>query len=53
VSPEITPEKFLATAMATGDKLAGEQDGKSYVLEKVVNPPKLIEALRQRPRSGR
>jgi hypothetical protein len=46
VCPDVTAEKFLTTAMATGDKLERVQDGKRYVLGKVINPVKLIAALR-------
>jgi hypothetical protein len=52
VRPDLTPEKFLTTAIATGDKLERERDGKRYVLGKVINPAKLIEAIRGRPGSA-
>ncbi len=52
VRPEITPEQFLSTALATGDRLEREQEGRRYVLEKVLNPAKLMAALRERPGTG-
>ncbi len=47
VKPEVTPEEFWQTALDTGDTVKLEKEGKTYKLEKIVNPVKLIERLQQ------
>jgi hypothetical protein len=47
VKPDVTPESFWKAALATGDMVTLSKDGRSYEFGKIVNPPKLIEALRK------
>ena len=47
VKPSITPDEFIDKAMATGDTITVEENGKAYQLSKVINPQKLIEAVRK------
>ena len=47
VKPSITPDEFVDKALATGDTITVEENGKTYQLSKVINPQKLIEALRK------
>ncbi|WP_017416581.1 S8 family serine peptidase [Clostridium tunisiense] len=46
VNPEVTPEIFWSTALKTGDTIKVQNNGKEYELKKVVNPVKLMEALK-------
>jgi hypothetical protein len=48
VKPDITPQEFWATAMATGDSVTINKDGKQYILQKIVNPARLIGGLQGR-----
>jgi Subtilisin-like serine proteases len=45
VKPNITPEQFLKTATQTADKKNIMQDGKSYTLNYIINPTRLIHSL--------
>lgn len=46
VNPEVTPEIFWSTALKTGDTIKVQNNGKDYEMKKVVNPVKLMEALK-------
>lgn len=46
VNPEVTPEIFWSTALKTGDTIKVQNSGKEYEMKKVVNPVKLMEALK-------
>lgn len=46
VNPEVTPEIFWSTALKTGDTIKVQNNGKEYEMKKVVNPMKLMEALK-------
>ncbi|MEG0772615.1 S8 family serine peptidase [Clostridium sp.] len=46
VNPDINPETFWSTALKTGDTIKVQNSGKEYELKKVVNPVKLMEALK-------
>lgn len=46
VKPDITPEIFWSEALKTGDTIKVNKNGKEYELKKVVNPVKLMEALK-------
>lgn len=46
VNPEVTPEIFWSTALKTGDTIKVQNNGKEYEMKKVVNPVKLMEALK-------
>ena len=46
VDPEVTPTSFWKAALATGDTVTLSRDGKTYEFGKIVNPQKLIEALK-------
>jgi subtilisin family serine protease len=45
VNPGITPEMFISLAMETGDSVEVSHEGKTYKLEKIINPARLIEAV--------
>ena len=45
--PDITPERFWAAALETGDTNSIEKDGGKYVLGKIANPVRLIESLQK------
>ena len=47
VKPSITPDEFIDKALATGDTITVEENGRSYQLSKVINPQKLIAALKK------
>ena len=47
VKPDVTPESFWNAAMATGDSVKIKHAGREYTLERIVNPRKLIEKLRE------
>lgn len=44
--PDVTPEAFLKAAAETGDSLKVQGSGRSLVLEKVVNPGKLLSEIK-------
>jgi hypothetical protein len=46
VKPDVTPELFWKAAAETGDYSDSAKDGKSYRLQKIVSPAKLIQYLR-------
>ena len=52
VYSDITPEDFWATALQTADAVTFKRDGKSYTLQKVVNPVNLIEKVKKMRRKG-
>lgn len=45
VKPDVTPESFWKTALATGDTVILSRAGRTYNFGKIVNPAKLVEAL--------
>jgi hypothetical protein len=45
VKPDVTPDLFWTEALKTGEVVNIVNGGKKYVLEKIVNPLKLIENL--------
>lgn len=45
VKPDITPEQFLAEAIATGDVIQFTRDGQNYQIGTVPNPERLIARL--------
>lgn len=45
VAPNVTPDLFWAAALKTGTSLEIPRDGKTYVLEKIVNPVALVDEL--------
>lgn len=47
VKPDITPDEFLKATLETGDIVELERNGRTYKLEKIVNPVKLIERLKE------
>lgn len=47
IYPAITPEIFKTAALATADSLTFKRDGNTYTLQKVVNPTRLMEKLKQ------
>ena len=47
VKPDITPDIFWTKALQTGDTINVQYNGKAYEFKKVVNPMKLIEAIRK------
>lgn len=47
VNPDITPEEFWKTGLATGDTVEIVKDEKTCELGKIVNPVKLIEELKK------
>jgi hypothetical protein len=46
VKPDLTPELFLKTALETGETIDIPKNGNKYRLGKIINPGKLIEALK-------
>jgi len=48
VYASITPELFVELAFETGDTIQIERDGVNYTLETIVNPVRLITALKNR-----
>lgn len=46
VKPDITPDIFWTKALQTGDTINVQYNGKAYEFKKIVNPIKLIEAIR-------
>jgi hypothetical protein len=46
VDPQTTPEKFWQKAVETGDTVKFDKDGKFYEMKKIVNPLKLIDAIK-------
>ena len=47
VKPEITPEEFWSTALATGRTIQIEHDGSTYPFGTIIDPPALIAALEE------
>jgi hypothetical protein len=47
VKPNVTPEEFWKAAMDTGDTVQVKHNGKTYPLEKIANPAKLIARLQK------
>jgi hypothetical protein len=45
VRPQVTPEEFWKTALATGDAVEIQGNNQTFVLKTIVNPGRLIEAL--------
>lgn len=45
IDPEVTPEKFWATALETGRTIQIEHDGRIYSFGKILDPQALIAAL--------
>lgn len=48
VRPDVTPDLFWKAALETGDRVTVEHAGRQHRLERVVDPPRLIDALRRR-----
>lgn len=48
VKSDVTPEEFWEVALATGDSVELEKDGKIKTLSTIVNPIKLIEKLQEK-----
>ena len=48
VKPDVTPDEFWRAALDTGDTVQVKHEGKTYPLEKVVNPARLIARLRSK-----
>lgn len=46
VKPSINPDIFWSAALNTGDTIKVQNNGKEYELKKVVNPVKLMEAIK-------
>jgi hypothetical protein len=46
VKPDINPDIFWSAALNTGDTIKVQKNGKEYELRKVVNPVKLMEAIK-------
>lgn len=46
IRPDITPHIFWTGALKTGESIEIEKNGKKYQLGKIVNPVKLIQAIR-------
>jgi len=49
--PDVTPEVFWAAALETADAVSFKRGGKTYTLEKVVSPTKLIEKIQKMSKS--
>jgi len=47
VNPSITPGIFWEKALETGDRVTLERNGINFSLKKIVNPVRLIEAIRK------
>lgn len=45
--PEMTPEKFIKTAMETADVTVISHRGKKYELGRIINPGRLIERIKE------
>lgn len=46
VKPDITPGVFWTQALSTGDTIKLKNNGNEYELKKIVNPPRLIESIK-------
>jgi hypothetical protein len=46
VKPDINPDVFWSAALNTGDTIKVQNNGKEYELKKIVNPVKLMEAIK-------
>lgn len=46
VKPDINPDIFWSAALNTGDTIKVQNNGKEYELKKVVNPVRLMEAIK-------
>lgn len=47
VNPKVTPEQFLQAAHDTGDTITVTRDGKEFKLGPILNPTKLIAAVKK------